>query len=361
MSGGVDSSVTAYLLKQQGYDVVAVHMRNWDRSDEEGREACTADADWADVQRVCRQLQIPCHSVNFSKEYWHDVFAPSLDVFSQGNTPNPDALCNARIKFGAFRAHALATHGAALFATGHYAQLFHPPPQQGPPPRLRAAVDPIKDQSYFLATVPWEALRGVIFPLGGMMKGEVRELAARAGLVTAAKKDSVGICFVGQRRSFGGFLSQYITPTPGDFVCGQTGARLGPHEGVELYTLGQKARIANMAAKWFVCAKRQRSGDVVVVPGTEHPALMCGALTADAAAFAWGAGAAPRALAEGRAMRVQYKVRYRSGRETGTVRLRGGLLHLEFDKPERAITPHQLLALYGGPEFDICLGGGPIL
>ncbi|CAN0171247.1 unnamed protein product [Laminaria digitata] len=218
-------------------------MRNWDAQDEAGGGTCTADADLEDARMVGAHLGIPVETVDFSREYWHQVFAPSLEEFAQCRTPNMDVACNRFIKFDAFREHALGKMGADLVATGHYARTGlgkDPDKSEEDRPVLLQAVDQNKDQTYFLCGVPGSALAKVLFPLGDLTKPEVRELALKAGLPTARKRESMGVCFVGKRRSWADFISQYLAPSPGrNFACADTGRILGRHDGVQLYTVGE--------------------------------------------------------------------------------------------------------------------------
>ena len=228
MSGGVDSSVAALLLKEQGYDVVGVFMKNWEEEDENG--VCTAENDWADVREVCEIIGIPYYSVNFAKEYWDRVFSYFLKEYRAGRTPNPDVLCNREIKFRAFLDFAM-TLGAGRIATGHFVRTDG----EG---RLLKGIDPGKDQSYFLYMVHAAQLKKSVFPVGGMTKAEVREIAAARGLPVSAKKDSTGVCFIGER-NFKKFLAEYLPAQPGDMVSPE-GEVVGRHDGLMYYTLGQR-------------------------------------------------------------------------------------------------------------------------
>jgi tRNA U34 2-thiouridine synthase MnmA/TrmU len=373
VSGGVDSSVSALLLKRSGLfdEVVGVFMRNWEPADESGDSyTCPLAQDAKDAQRVCAQVGIPFMQVDFVREYWSRVFEPYLARFAQGGTPNPDVFCNREIKFNCFKAFARDQFGVeAWLATGHYARLRHAegarvaggagvgglqlcePDASLAPPQLLRGTDPGKDQSYFLSAVPGEALRNVLFPVGAMLKSEVRRVAERAGLATADKKDSVGICFVGKRR-FPEFIQEYMDPLPGQFVL-QDGTVLGAHEGVHLFTVGQRARIAGRAKAMFVAAKDPEARTITVVPGADHPALRRSALQVRAGQMFWVAGAAP-----GRDFRAECAVRYRSPARPCTVLVHdGGDVEVLFDRFENAISPMQLAALYQG---ELCLGSGLI-
>eukprot|EP00752_Nemacystus_decipiens_P009751 g8708.t1 len=296
MSGGVDSSVVAMLLQRQGYEVVGVFMRNWDGQDETGSDVCTADADLEDARRVGIHLGIPVETVDFSREYWNQVFEPSLQEFAQCRTPNMDVACNRFIKFDAFREYALGKMAADLVATGHYARTSPAPGGDGAKPVLLEAVDSNKDQTYFLCGVPSEALANVLFPLGGLTKPEVRSLAADAGLPVAQKRDSMGVCFVGKRHSWAGFISQYITPTPGNFVCADTGEVVGKHGGVQLYTVGQKSHLDGMPEKYYVAGLDGDTNSVIVARGKDNPTLFARGLSVLASEFNWVAGFPPAGL-----------------------------------------------------------------
>jgi tRNA-specific 2-thiouridylase len=237
MSGGVDSSVAASILVKKGYEVEGVFMRNWDVKEETG--ACEGDQDYEDVQKVCRQLGIKCHEVNFTKDYWNRVFQGFLSEYINGRTPNPDILCNKEIKFDCFIDYALKQRQGAMIATGHYARIDGD--------RLLRGFDRSKDQSYFLSHISLKALRLSLFPVGHLCKSEVKRMAASLGLATAYKKESMGICFIG-KRSFPQFIRQYVPHTPGPF-CSLDGTILGQHEGLWRYTIGQNAAIGGQAQK----------------------------------------------------------------------------------------------------------------
>ncbi|HHE7653807.1 TPA: tRNA 2-thiouridine(34) synthase MnmA, partial [Staphylococcus aureus] len=230
MSGGVDSSVTAHVLKEQGYDVIGIFMKNWDDTDENG--VCTATEDYNDVIEVCNQIGIPYYAVNFEKEYWDKVFTYFLDEYKKGRTPNPDVMCNKEIKFKAFLDHAMNL-GADYVATGHYARIHRH--EDGHVEMLRG-VDNNKDQTYFLNQLSQQQLSKVMFPIGDIEKSEVRRIAEEQGLVTAKKKDSTGICFIGEK-NFKTFLSQYLPAQPGDMIT-LDGKKMGKHSGLMYYTIG---------------------------------------------------------------------------------------------------------------------------
>ncbi|EQC37902.1 tRNA methyl transferase [Saprolegnia diclina VS20] len=376
MSGGVDSSVTAYLLHQdKSLHVVGLYMNNWDSSDEEGKATCPADMDYELVRQVCDEIGIECARVDFVQEYWNNVFEPCLDQYAKGLTPNPDVLCNREIKFDVFAKHALAL-GADYIATGHYAQLKRLPDGTN---ALYAAVDGNKDQSYFLSHVTGAQFQRVMFPLGGLCKPRVREIAAEANLCTAAKKDSVGICFIG-KRSFGSFLSQYVPPRTGSFVSVVDEQQMHAHDGYSAYTIGQGAKVSGLPAKWFVVGKRDEDAAVFIAPGTHHPALFSDEVFVRASAFNWIQGHAPAALTNDGSLRCQYRARYRQPLAHCTISMASmddvtsGLsvyqptaiapadepyLRVQFDVPQRGVAPAQSLVLY--EDDGLCYGGGPIL
>ncbi len=343
MSGGVDSSVAAYLLKQQGYDVVGIFMKNWEENDDDG--VCTATADYADVRSVCETIGIPYYTVNFAKEYRDRVFSYFLDEYQKGRTPNPDVLCNCEIKFKAFLDFALST-GAGLLATGHYCRL------NGDKLLLRGA-DPGKDQSYFLAGLTRRQLERVVFPIGDLMKSEVRRIASEQCFTNALKKDSTGVCFIGER-NFKQFLMQYLPAQRGDIVD-EKGKKIGTHDGLMYYTLGQRrglgigGRSDGTGESWFVIGKDLRRNLLIVQQG-EHEELFSVSLDADH--VNWIAGAPPAG-----SFTCTAKFRYRQPDQGVSVSVSGDGVHVSFDKPQRAVTPGQWVVFY---QEDVCLGGGPI-
>ena len=341
MSGGVDSSVAALLLKQQGYRVIGLFMKNWEDTDPV-TGACTSAEDFSDVEKVCTQLDIPYYGINFVKEYQDLVFAEFLQELRMGFTPNPDILCNKWIKFDVFLQKAKEV-GADYIATGHYCQTdgVH----------LLKGKDLLKDQSYFLYAIDGSTLEKVLFPIGGIPKTEVRRLAKEHGLPVFNKKDSTGICFIGER-NFTKFLSQYIPMEPGEFrTLDET--VVGQHCGTCFYTLGQRRHLGLGGAgpRWFVVAKDVKRNIVYVERG-EHPALFAHELCADR--VSWIAGTSPAFP-----LRCQAKIRYRQADQACSVdMLEEGQLHVRFDLPQRAITPGQALVLYQG---EVCLGGAVIV
>ncbi|EUJ26491.1 tRNA-specific 2-thiouridylase MnmA [Listeria floridensis FSL S10-1187] len=344
MSGGVDSSVTAYLLKQQGYDVIGIFMKNWDDTDEFG--VCTATEDYEDVIRVANQIGIPYYSVNFEKEYWDKVFRYFLDEYQLGRTPNPDVMCNKEIKFKAFLEHAESL-GADYVATGHYARVK----QVNGEVKLLRGVDQNKDQTYFLNQLSQEQLSHVMFPLGGMEKSEVRRIAEEAGLATAKKKDSTGICFIGER-NFKEFLSEYLPAKPG-LMKTLDGKPMGNHDGLMYYTIGQRhgLGIGGDGDPWFVAGKDLENNVLFVEQGFHHDSLYSSSLIATDLSFTSN-GAKPQSF------HATAKFRYRQEDTGVTVNLLDdGKAEVVFDEPVRAITPGQAVVFYDGEE---CLGGATI-
>ena len=343
MSGGVDSSVAAYLLKQQGFDVVGVFMKNWEEDDEDG--VCTATADYADVRSVCETIGIPYYTVNFAAEYRERVFSYFLDEYRKGRTPNPDVLCNCEIKFKAFLDFALKT-GAGLLATGHYCRLSEDK-------LLLRGADRGKDQSYFLAGLKREQLERVVFPIGDLRKTEVREIAKQNGFSNALKKDSTGVCFIGER-NFKKFLMQYLPAQRGDMVD-EHGRKIGTHDGLMYYTLGQRrglgigGRNDGTGESWFVIGK-DLDRNLLIVQQGEHEELYSTSL--DAHRVNWIGGAAPES-----SFVCTAKFRYRQPDQDVRVTVSGEGAHVDFDRPQRAVTPGQWVVFYQG---ETCLGGGPI-
>jgi tRNA-uridine 2-sulfurtransferase len=348
LSGGVDSAVAALLLKQQGYAVEGLFMDNWE--DDEDDTYCTAAQDFQDARQICETLDIPLHKVNFAAEYRERVFSYFLDEYAAGRTPNPDVLCNSEIKFKAFLDHALRL-GADRIATGHYARTL----SDASGTRLLKACDTGKDQSYFLHAVPQTALAKTLFPLGEMQKREVRKLAHAAGFANHAKKDSTGICFIGERR-FSEFLGRYLPAKPGEIRTPE-GDLLGTHEGLMYYTLGQRqglgigGRRGAEDSPWYVADKDLERNVLIVVQGHEHPALLQDQLTVTR--MHWIASQPPAVEFDCTA-----KSRYRQADQTCRVRvLEDNSCEVSFAKPQRAMTPGQYAVFYLDDE---CLGGGVI-
>ncbi len=354
MSGGVDSSVAAHLLQVQGYEVLGLFMKNWDETDENGD--CPAARDYEDVQKVCHQLDIPCYSIEFIEEYRNHVFAEFVKQYEAGYTPNPDVLCNREIKFDLFLKKAIE-FGCDYLATGHYADLR---------PRtslatnhskneLIRAFDQNKDQTYFLTAVPGPVFDRVLFPIGGMPKPEVREIAKKLGLATHAKKDSTGICFIGERK-FKTFLNQYIQAKQG-YIVNLEGERIGTHDGIAFFTLGQRKGLGlgGEGEPWFVVGKDIEKNELTVTRGVDHPALYSPGLVARE--MNWFAGAPPAMSFDCTA-----KSRYRQEDQPChvTVTDEGGTgseIRIDFVEPQRALTPGQYAVLYLN---EVCLGGGVI-
>jgi len=344
MSGGVDSSVAALLLKEQGYDVIGIFMKNWDDTDENG--VCTATEDYNDVIRVCNQIGIPYYAVNFEKQYWDKVFTYFLDEYKAGRTPNPDVMCNKEIKFKAFLEHAMKL-GADYLATGHYAQVAY---RDGEYKMLRG-VDENKDQTYFLNQLGQDQLEKVMFPIGDIEKAKVREIALKAGLATASKKDSTGICFIGER-NFKEFLSGYLPAQPGNMVTFD-GKVMGKHDGLMYYTIGQRhgLGIGGSGEPWFVIGKDLKKNLLYVGQGFHHDKLYSDSITA--VNVSWVSKKEKPASFECTA-----KFRYRQPDNKVTVELmEDNKAKVIFHQPIRAVTPGQAVVFYNGDE---CLGGGTI-
>lgn len=344
MSGGVDSSVAALLLKQEGYDVVGIFMKNWDDTDDFG--VCTATNDYEDVAHVCNQIDIPYYSVNFEKQYWDKVFTYFLDEYKSGRTPNPDVMCNKEIKFKAFLEHALLL-GADYLATGHYARVES---TDGVTKMLRG-VDNNKDQTYFLNQLDETVLEKVMFPLGNYQKSEIREIALEHNLATATKKDSTGICFIGER-NFKEFLSSYLPAQSGTMET-LDGIYKGKHDGLMYYTIGQRQGlgIGGAGDPWFVTGKNLEENILYVGQGYYHEALLSDGLIATD--MNWINGEP-----ETDVFTCTAKFRYRQKDSSVTVRiLDNANVEVTFSNPERAITPGQSVVFYDG---DVCLGGGTI-
>ncbi len=348
LSGGVDSAVAALLLRDQGLQVRALFMKNWEEDDDQGHCAATEDAD--DARAVCKLLGIDFHSVNFSSEYWDLVFERFLAAYRAGLTPNPDVLCNREIKFHHFLRHALDL-GGEYIATGHYARKE----QQDGVWRLLKAEDLNKDQSYFLHAIDQRALAHTLFPLGTLKKGEVRRLAKAVQIPVHAKKDSTGICFIGER-PFREFLGRYLAPNPGPMETPE-GETMGRHDGLMYYTLGQRrglgigGRAGSNGAPWYVAAKDEGRNTLIVVQDREHALLYSHEL--EAGELHWIAGKPPALPLECHA-----KTRYRQPDQACRVTaLADGRIKVCFAEAQWAVTPGQSVVFYSG---DACLGGGTI-
>ncbi|NUO71203.1 MAG: tRNA 2-thiouridine(34) synthase MnmA [Frateuria sp.] len=347
VSGGVDSSVAALLLQQAGHPVEGLFMQNWEEDERSG--PCTADADRKDALAVCGRLGIPFHVRNFAAEYWDGVFEHFLAEYRAGRTPNPDVLCNREIKFKTFLDEARAL-GAEKIATGHYARVDCRDGRY----RLLRALDTAKDQTYFLHALGQRQLAATLFPVGEIEKAQVRELARAAALPTHAKKDSTGICFIGER-DFRSFLSQYIPARPGEMRTPE-GALVGQHQGSMYYTLGQRnglgigGRQGLSGEPWYVVGKDVAANVLYVAQGGENHWLQSKRVTAEAPS--WVAGAPPPV-----SFRCTAKTRYRQADQSCEVHVRVDGVEVRFDDPQRAVTPGQSIVFYAG---EACLGGAVI-
>jgi tRNA-specific 2-thiouridylase len=348
MSGGVDSSVAALLLKRRGFDVVGLFMKNWEEDDDD--EYCSTRQDLIDCASVAEVIGIELEAVNFSAEYKERVFGAFLGEYSAGRTPNPDVLCNAEIKFKAFLDHAIAL-GAKHIATGHHARVRE---REGKLELLKAA-DSAKDQSYFLHRLTQAQLARVVFPVGELRKTEVRRIAGEAGLHNFAKRGSTGICFIGER-PFREFLNRYLPRKPGPMRTPE-GKTVGEHIGLSFYTIGQRKGVGigglkdSAGGPWYVCGKDLAKNELIVVQGHDHPRLLSQRLRAED--LAWVSGAAPQARSSYGA-----KTRYRQADAACRIgRVGDEDLEVEFSAPQWAVTPGQSVVLY---REDVCLGGGVI-
>ena len=344
MSGGVDSSVTALLLKKQGYKVIGLFMKNWEEKDESG--VCMSAYDYEDVRLVCEKIEIPYYAVNFAQEYQDRVFSQFIEDFKKGLTPNPDILCNREIKFKVFFEKAIEL-GADFLATGHYCQNI----SLNGKSTLVKGVDAGKDQTYFLYTLKRAILDKVLFPVGALEKSEVRALARKHELATSEKKDSTGICFIGERH-FRSFLSQYVAMQPGHFET-LDGKVVGQHTGAAYFTLGQRKGmgIGGPGEAWFVVGKDMNRSVVFVAQGTDHPALYCDDLIA--ADLTW-VGEQPAQLPYA----CTAKIRYRQLDQSCIIqKIEDGKAYVTFPQPQRSVTPGQSIVFYDG---QVCLGGGII-
>ncbi|MFW5992401.1 MAG: tRNA 2-thiouridine(34) synthase MnmA [Halanaerobiaceae bacterium] len=348
MSGGVDSSVAAVLLKEKGYDLIGVFMKNWDEPDEEGY--CSATEDFEDVKKVSYQIDIPYYTVNFEQEYWDRVFEYFLDEYKKGRTPNPDVVCNKEIKFKSFLNYAMKID-ADYIATGHYARIDKKDGYY----RLLKGVDDNKDQSYFLCTLGQEQLARTLFPLGHLNKDQVREIARKNDIKTAEKKDSTGICFIGER-NFKEFLSNYLPAQPGE-IRTISGKKIGEHDGLMYYTIGQRKGLGigggsgdGSGKPWYVVDKDLQENILYAVQGGDHSALYSDGL--EASELHWVKGKPPA-----KSFSCKAKFRYRQSDQGVKVEVKGKGCRVMFDKEQRAVTPGQFVVFYRGVE---CLGGGVI-
>ena len=352
MSGGVDSSVTALLLLEQGHQVSGLFMKNWEEDD--GTEYCTAMEDLADAQQVCDKLDIQLKTVNFATEYWDEVFEVFLSEFKAGRTPNPDILCNKHVKFKAFLNYAIDDLGADYIATGHYARIATQPDNENEFQLLKG-LDPNKEQSYFLYTLGQKALSKTLFPIGHLHKPEIRKLADKAGFANSRKKDSTGICFIGERK-FTEFLQRYLPTQPGEIRTPE-GQYIGKHVGLMYYTLGQRQGLGIGGVKnapdepWYVLDKDLENNILLIGQGHDHPLMLHDTL--EASQLDWCDN---NPLTE--SIRCSAKTRYRQTDQSCLLEPLGNdRCRVTFDDPQRAITPGQSVVFYNG---DICLGGGII-
>jgi tRNA-uridine 2-sulfurtransferase len=353
MSGGVDSSVAAYLLKQQGYDVIGVFMKNWEEDDTE--EYCAAAEDMSDAKSIADNLEIPFKTINFAAEYWDRVFEYFLQEYKAGRTPNPDIMCNKEIKFKAFLDYAKVL-GAEFIATGHYARVSRETNQNGNiQSSMLRGVDGNKDQTYFLYTLQQDQLNKTLFPVGELEKSEVRKIAEEQGFITANKKDSTGICFIGERK-FKDFLQQYLPAQPGN-IEDDTGKVIGKHSGLMFHTLGQRKGIGiggmntTSDEPWYAVEKDMQRNVLIVGQGHEHPALQSMGLIASQ--LHW---VKPELLQK--SFRCTAKSRYRQQDFSCLVeQIDTNNWQVSFDEKQRAITPGQSVVFY---QDEDCLGGGII-
>lgn len=351
MSGGVDSSVAAILLKEQGYDVIGVFMKNWEEKDDNG--ICLSEEDYKDVIAVAEQLEIPYYSVNFVKEYWDKVFTYFLNEYKRGRTPNPDVMCNKEIKFRAFLDYAMKI-GADYVATGHYARIIHEEKDGNIKSVMLRGVDDNKDQTYFLCQLNQEQLEKVLFPLGNYTKPQIREIAEKYNLKTAKKKDSTGICFIGER-NFNEFLSKYLPAKKGNIVNTE-GKILGRHNGLMYYTIGQRKGIGIGNTKegtgepWFVVDKDLEKNELVVTQGDNSVLYSKGLIATDFNFINKDEITFP--------LNCTVKYRYRQDDSKAVInKLNENEYEVIFDKPQKAVTLGQIVVAYNGEK---CLGGGVI-
>ena len=347
MSGGVDSSVAALLMKRAGHEVIGVFMKNWEEKDENG--VCTSERDWADARSVCEALDIPYYSVNFARQYRERVFEHFLAEYRKGRTPNPDVLCNREIKFDVFLNFAEQL-GAEKLVTGHFANLDCVEGEY----RLLRARDENKDQTYFLYMLGQRALSKAMFPVGNLTKAEIRQIAREAGLPVSEKKDSTGVCFIGER-NFKQFLSNYLPARPGDMVT-PDGRVVGRHDGLMYYTLGQRRGLGigggGNGQRWFVVGKDLEHNRLIVKQGEDDELFSPGAVGGE---LTWLAGHPP--VGDGEPLECQVRLRHRQPLQRCTLTLVDGRAYMAFETPQRAVTPGQSAVFYDG---DVVVGGGII-
>jgi tRNA (5-methylaminomethyl-2-thiouridylate)-methyltransferase len=351
MSGGVDSSVAAILLKEQGYEVIGVFMKNWEEKDDNGN--CMAEEDYKDVIAVAEQLDIPYYSVNFVKEYWDKVFTYFLDEYKKGRTPNPDVMCNKEIKFKAFLDYAIKL-GADYVATGHYARIIHEEKDGKIKSVMLRGIDDNKDQTYFLCQLSQKQLEKVLFPIGEYTKPQIREIAEKYNLATAKKKDSTGICFIGER-DFNEFLSKYL-PAKGGNIVNTEGKILGKHNGLMYYTIGQRKGIGIGNSKegtgepWFVVDKNLETNELIVTQGDKSVLYSKGLIATDFNFINMEDMEFP--------LECTVKFRYRQSDSKAVIKkLPDEKYEVLFDEPQKAVTPGQIVVAY---KDEVCLGGGVI-
>ena len=345
MSGGVDSSVAAMLMKRAGHEVIGVFMKNWEEKDAGG--VCTSERDWSDVRAVCEHLEIPYYSVNFAKQYWDRVFTRFLDEYRRGRTPNPDVLCNREIKFDVFLSFAEQLDADKL-VTGHFANIDCVNGEY----RLLRAADENKDQTYFLYMINQRALSKALFPVGNLTKAQIRELARENGIPVSEKKDSTGVCFIGER-NFREFLSHYLPAQPGDMVT-TDGKIVGRHIGLMYYTLGQRRGLgiggSGDGRRWFVVKKDLENNVLVVQQGEDSPLLYTH--HAEGSELTWLAGHPP--VRDGETLDCQVRLRHRQPLQRCKLTLQNGIARMDFPDAQRAVTPGQSAVFYQG---QVCLGG----
>ncbi|CAH1783546.1 unnamed protein product [Owenia fusiformis] len=360
ISGGVDSAVSALLMKQKGYDVVGVFMKNWDLLNEHGN--CTLDKDRDDAIDVCGKLGIPFHEVSFVKEYWNDVFVPMLGEYENGQTPNPDVMCNRHIKFDALVNYAVNTLGVDSVATGHYARIsggndlskWNPHEER----KLLKASDTWKDQTLFLSRIQQAGLRRAIFPIGGLQKTKVKDIARGTGLERIAnKKESVGICFIEQKK-FHSFIEQYIEPKNGQFICVETGKVIGEHKGTHYWTVGQCAKIGGYNVKYFIVHIDPESQNITVAAGTHHPALFSTSLSTELPHWISQPPCDFTSQSDSTSFKCQFRFQHIHPIIDCQVHHHGNRLDVDLNFPLRALTSGQYAVFYNDLE---CLGSAKIL
>lgn len=347
LSGGVDSSISAYLLKSQGYNVNGIYMRNWSENEE---SFCSGSFDEEEVDKVCHFLKIPYRIVDFEKEYWNNVFQPSVDIYESGLTPNPDILCNREIKFKRLSDYVFERSSSDYIATGHYVRLR----KSNEDVELLTGLDPNKDQSYFLLEVSQNVLKRSIFPVGHLMKKEVRELAKEIKLPNADRKESMGLCFIGKRK-FDEFLNQYVEAPPGYFVDIDTKEVIGQHKGICFYTIGQNTSIPGQAQKSYVVKKDIESNVIYTCFGSDHPSLFSKSI--EISYIHWISGKPPDDLLRNQRLKCEVKIRYRHQSQPCEIIFHNGSIFIRFDSLQKGATAGQYSGIYMG---EVCLGGGPI-